>query len=105
MQAGRIFLAGDAAHQTTPYAGQGATTGIADVFDLSWKLALVLKKQASAKLLETYKSERLPVGRFVARESGEIADEWGLPDMRSGKVTWMLNMLRRIPMITGFGYS
>ena len=39
LQHGRIFLAGDAAHQMTPYAGQGGTTGIADVYDLAWKLA------------------------------------------------------------------
>lgn len=66
-RSGRIFLAGDAAHQTTPYAGQGATTGIADVFDLSWKLASVISNSASPKLLETYEQERLPVGRFVAK--------------------------------------
>ncbi|TVY56215.1 Tetracenomycin polyketide synthesis hydroxylase TcmG [Lachnellula cervina] len=105
MQSGRIFLAGDAAHQTTPYAGQGATTGIADVFDLSWKLASVLAGQASPRLLDSYESERLPVGRFVAKESGELADEYGLPDMKRGKLTWAWNMARRVPMITGFGYQ
>ncbi|TVY36331.1 Tetracenomycin polyketide synthesis hydroxylase [Lachnellula occidentalis] len=105
MQRGRIFLAGDAAHQTTPYAGQGATTGIADVFDLCWKLACVLSGQASSSLLETYESERLPVARFVTRESGELADEYGLPDMKRGKVTWAWNMARRLPMIVGFGYQ
>ncbi|TVY31322.1 Tetracenomycin polyketide synthesis hydroxylase, partial [Lachnellula subtilissima] len=104
MQSGRIFLAGDAAHQTTPYAGQGATTGIADVFDLSWKLAAVLSGQARPSLLDSYESERLPVARFVARESGELADGYGLPDMKRGKVTWAWSMARRFPMIIGFGY-
>ncbi|CZR52422.1 related to phenol 2-monooxygenase [Phialocephala subalpina] len=102
---GRIFLAGDAAHQTTPYGGQGATTGIADVFDLSWKLAQVFKGTASEKLLETYEQERLPVGRFVAKESGELADAYGLPEaVNRGKWAFLISVAMRIPMYAGFGY-
>lgn len=103
LQHGRIFLAGDAAHQMTPYAGQGATTGIADVFDLSYKLALVLKGQATAKLLETYEEERLPVGQLVARKSGELADHYGLPTTGSWRA--IPSMLRNLPLFTGFGYD
>jgi 2-polyprenyl-6-methoxyphenol hydroxylase-like FAD-dependent oxidoreductase len=61
-QSGRIFLAGDAAHTLPPNrGGYGANTGIHDVHNLAWKLAAVLSGKASAKLLDTYDSERRPV--------------------------------------------
>lgn len=56
--AGRIFFAGDAAHQTPIFGGRGLNLGYADCFNLSWKLALVLKEQANTALLETYSPER-----------------------------------------------
>lgn len=104
-QEGRVFLAGDAAKQCTPYAGQGATSGISDVHNLSWKLAMVFNHQAPPKLLESYEAERLPVDRFVAHESGVITDGYGLPDMKYGKATWIYNAVSRIPMYSGFGYT
>lgn len=78
MQAGRIFLAGDAAHVMTPYGGKGANTGVQDVHNLVWKLALVLQGKASRGLLESYSDERQPVGLYYAEQSGTRADEWGL---------------------------
>lgn len=77
-QCGRVFLAGDAAHQMPPWGGQGANSGIADAHNLAWKLALVLKKQASPELLTTYDVERQPIGRASAEESGKRAGERGL---------------------------
>jgi 2-polyprenyl-6-methoxyphenol hydroxylase-like FAD-dependent oxidoreductase len=61
-QAGRVFLAGDSAHQYIPTGGYGMNTGIGDAVDLGWKLATTIKGHAGADLLETYESERRPVG-------------------------------------------
>ena len=100
LQKDRVFLAGDAAHQMPPWRGQGATTGIADVHNLAWKLGAVLKGEAEPALLETYNSERLPVGRLAADMSGAAADEYGLFDMNWGAI------LKLIPMagiMLGYG--
>jgi 2-polyprenyl-6-methoxyphenol hydroxylase-like FAD-dependent oxidoreductase len=56
---GRAFLLGDAAHIHSPVGGQGMNTGIGDAVNLSWKLAEVLMKRASDKLLDTYEPERI----------------------------------------------
>ena len=55
---GRILLAGDAAHVTPPFAGQGLSTGIRDAFNLAWKLAAVTAGTASPALLDSYERER-----------------------------------------------
>jgi 2-polyprenyl-6-methoxyphenol hydroxylase-like FAD-dependent oxidoreductase len=67
---GRVFLAGDAAHCHSPAGGQGMNTGIQDAANLGWKLALAVRGYAD--VLDTYESERWPVGRMVLRTSGAI---------------------------------
>jgi 2-polyprenyl-6-methoxyphenol hydroxylase-like FAD-dependent oxidoreductase len=57
---GRVFLAGDSAHIHSPAGAQGMNTGIQDGYNLAWKLAWVLKGNASSELLNTYNEERLP---------------------------------------------
>jgi 2-polyprenyl-6-methoxyphenol hydroxylase-like FAD-dependent oxidoreductase len=57
---GRLLLAGDAAHQTPPFAGQGLCAGVRDAVNFAWKLDLVLSGRAEERLLDTYTSERLP---------------------------------------------
>src|SRR6516164_1936647 len=59
---GRVFLAGDAAHQYIPTGGYGMNTGIADACDLGWKLAARLHGFAGPTLLSSYDAERRPVG-------------------------------------------
>ena len=59
---GRVFLAGDAAHQYIPTGGYGMNTGIGDAVDLGWKLAATVKGFAGEGLLATYERERRPVG-------------------------------------------
>ncbi|URM98986.1 FAD-dependent monooxygenase [Actinomadura madurae] len=63
-RAGRVFLAGDAAHVHSPAGGQGLNTGVQDAYNLGWKLATVIKGGPSA-LLDTYEEERLPVAAGV----------------------------------------
>ena len=66
-RAGRVFLAGDAAHVHSPAGAQGMNTGIQDAWNLGWKLALVDRGVADEALLDSYQSERWPIGRFVLR--------------------------------------
>jgi 2-polyprenyl-6-methoxyphenol hydroxylase-like FAD-dependent oxidoreductase len=68
---GRIFLAGDAAHQLSPTGALGMNTGIGDAVDLGWKLAAVIKGWGGHHLLASYDAERRPVGlRNVGMTTG-----------------------------------
>ncbi len=60
-RAGRLFLAGDAAHQNPPWGGHGFNTGVGDAVNLGWKLAAVLHGWAPPALLDSYQTERRPV--------------------------------------------
>jgi putative polyketide hydroxylase len=104
LQHNRIFLAGDAAHQMPPYGGQGATSGIADVHNLSWKLALVLKNLAGKALLETYDIERQPVGKAAAEASAAMADNRGLISLKIS-FSKVAAVARTMLLVAGFGYS
>lgn len=63
LRAGRIFLGGDSAHIHSPAGAQGMNTGIQDMIDLAWKMALVIKRQAAPTLLDTYSDDRIAVIR------------------------------------------
>lgn len=68
-QHGRVLIAGDAAHITTPYGGYGMNCGIADADNLAWKLAAAHQGWAAPELLDTYEAERRPVAQASADES------------------------------------
>ncbi|EKV05045.1 hypothetical protein PDIG_38730 [Penicillium digitatum PHI26] len=65
----RVFLAGDACHQTIPSGGYGMNMGIADAFDLGWKLAGTIQGWGGPQLLASYEQERRPVA--------ELMQHWG----------------------------
>jgi 3-(3-hydroxy-phenyl)propionate hydroxylase len=78
MRDGRIFLAGDAAHQMPPFLGQGLCSGIRDGANLAWKLELVRDGIAGDALLDTYGEERMPhaVGVVAhAVDTGKLIDQ------------------------------
>lgn len=66
-RAGRIFIAGDAAHSHPPYGGYGLNTGLEDAANLGWKLAAKLAGWGGERLLDSYSNERQP----VFKETGE----------------------------------
>lgn len=69
---GRVFLAGDAAHVHSPMGGQGMNTGIQDAANLAWKIDAVLAGADDA-VLDSYQSERHPIGERVLLQSGLMA--------------------------------
>jgi 3-(3-hydroxy-phenyl)propionate hydroxylase len=73
---GRVFLLGDAAHQTPPFIGQGLGAGLRDAANLAWKLAAVIGDDADAALLDTYQSERSPAARALIRKA--ITAGWAM---------------------------
>src|SRR6184192_3480695 len=68
-RAGRVLLAGDAAHVHYPVGGQGLNTGVQDAVNLGWKLASVVKGTSPDSLLDTYHAERHPVAARVLRNT------------------------------------
>lgn len=68
----RVFIAGDACHTHSPKAGQGMNFSMQDTFNLGWKLAAVLRKQAKPELLRTYSQER----QVVAQQLIDFDREW-----------------------------
>ena len=68
-RAGRVLLAGDAAHVHSPIGGQGLNTGVQDAVNLGWKLAQVVKRISPEGLLDTYHAERHPVAARVLRDT------------------------------------
>lgn len=68
-RAGRMFLAGDAAHRYPPTGGLGLNAGVGDAYNLAWKLAAVLRGEAGEGLLDTYEAERRPVAQVNCEQS------------------------------------
>jgi len=90
-RAGRVFLAGDAAHLMPPFAGQGMNSGVRDAHNLAWKLAAVVSGRLGESLLDTYESER----RDHAAAMTQLA-------IRMGRVMMPRNRLAALAMQTFF---
>jgi hypothetical protein len=72
MHAGRALLAGDAAHTMPPFMGQGLCSGVRDAASLAWRLDLILRGLADARLLDSYTSERQPHDEWIVTLSTEM---------------------------------
>ena len=72
---GRVFLAGDAVHQSSPTSGLGMNTGLGDAVDLGWKLAAIIEGWGGEMLLESYGAERMPVGMASVADSDRTYHE------------------------------
>jgi len=83
-QAGRVFLAGDAAHIHPPTGGQGLNTSVQDAYNLGWKLAAVLSGTPE-KLLATYEEERRPVAAGVLGLAAKLLTATGRGEIRRGR--------------------
>jgi 2,4-dichlorophenol 6-monooxygenase len=92
---GRVFLAGDAAHRHPPANGLGTNTSIQDVYNLCWKLALVVTGKGGDALLGSYQEERQPVGRQVVDRAmqsvanmGSISAAFGFRPAQTAAEGW-----------------
>jgi 2-polyprenyl-6-methoxyphenol hydroxylase-like FAD-dependent oxidoreductase len=88
-RSGRVFIAGDAAHVHSPLGGQGMNTGIGDAMNLGWKLVAAVNGSAPPTLLDSYESERHPVGARVLR----MTDAFNQVVLGS---SWVQRMARKI---------
>lgn len=74
-QQGRIFLVGDAARTQPPTGGLGGATGISEAYNLTWKLAAVLRGEAGEALLATYDAERRPQADYTAEQVALLSQQ------------------------------
>jgi 3-(3-hydroxy-phenyl)propionate hydroxylase len=94
---GRVFLAGDAAHMTPQFIGQGMNAGVRDAYNLAWKLDAVIGGVADDALLDTYQSERLPHVRSMIRTAVQMKDYVSTANPLKA---WLRNVLTRTAMAT-----
>lgn len=79
LRVGRMFIAGDAAHIHSPFGGQGMNTGLQDVWNLVWKLALAVRGFGNEVLLDSYTAERRPVIKSVIETTHRLTRVMGTP--------------------------
>ena len=102
---GRVFLAGDAAHEMPPTGGFGLNTGVQDVHNLAWKLAGVLQGWAAPSLLDTYDAERQPVGRAITEQSLANSISMGRLGAAQAQGFARPEFLNEVGMIFGASYD
>lgn len=95
-RAGRVFLAGDAAHVHMPFGGQGMNTGLQDAVNLGWKLALAVRGTAPAGLLDSYHAERHPVAAAVLANTLQQV-ELAAPDAGTTRLRDLFAQLMTVP--------
>lgn len=104
-RAGPVFLAGDAAHEMPPTGGFGLNTGVQDAHNLAWKLAAVVHGAAGEALLDTYDTERRPVGQAVTHTSLLNALSMGRTARQDKAVLPRKEFLNEVGLIFGADYA
>lgn len=99
----RVFLAGDACHVHSVNGGQGLNTGLADAFNLMWKLNMVINHGAEASLLKSYQEERKPVAQSVIDTSGELVRATKYSDSGEHALKYLQIVQKHAGNITGMG--
>lgn len=99
----RVFLAGDACHIHSVNGGQGLNTGLADAFNLVWKLNRVARAQAPSSLLNSYEAERKPVAISVVETSAELVRATKFSESGTHAEDYLKIVERRAGHITGMG--
>ncbi|MEM7126928.1 MAG: bifunctional 3-(3-hydroxy-phenyl)propionate/3-hydroxycinnamic acid hydroxylase [Chloroflexota bacterium] len=97
-----VLIAGDAAHQMPPFAGQGMCSGLRDVHNLSWKLSMVLRGEADAALLDSYERERRPHVTRMTRGTMFLGNLVQTQNPIRGLVRdWLFQTLFKLPALFG----
>ncbi len=99
----RVFLAGDSCHIHSVNGGQGLNTGLADAFNLMWKLNMVLNFRAPKELLQSYEAERKPIAQSVIEASGELVRSTKFSDSGTHAEDYVKIVEKRAGNITGMG--
>ncbi|KVO00332.1 hypothetical protein WJ70_03660 [Burkholderia ubonensis] len=101
--ADRVFLAGDACHIHSVNGGQGLNTGLADAFNIMWKMSMVLGSGAPAALLRTYGQERKPVAMGVVETSSQLVRSTKYSETGTHADDYVKIVEKRAGYITGMG--
>lgn len=99
----RVMLAGDAAHMTPQFMGQGASSGFRDAANLGWKLSHVLRGHASDALLDSYERERKPHARAMIETSVRLKDAVSMTNPALATLRdWTVTLLKDLPGIGSY---
>lgn len=96
-RADRVFLAGDAAHMTPQFIGQGMNAGVRDAYNLAWKLDAVMKGVAGERLLDTYQTERRPHVHDMIKTAVQMKD---FVSVANPLLALVRNVLTRVAKVT-----
>ena len=99
----RVFLAGDACHIHSVNGGQGLNTGLADAFNLIWKINWVMNHGASKDLLQSYEDERRPIAQSVIETSGKLVRSTKYSQSGTHAQDYVKTVQKHSGNITGMG--
>jgi 3-(3-hydroxy-phenyl)propionate hydroxylase len=102
----RVFLAGDAAHMTPQFVGQGMNAGVRDAYNLGWKLDAVLRGRAGDRLLDSYQTERAPHAAAMTREAKRVKSIVSMTSPLGARLRNVaIKLALRLPVVGKIGIS